>query len=98
MEVEFANDDLDRLETDARFTAKLPPEVVKAFRLRMQQIRAAPDEREFRARKSWHFEKLEPKKEGRHSVRLNDKYRLILSIESRGGTNTIVIHKVEDYH
>jgi proteic killer suppression protein len=45
MEVEFADANLDRLEVDRRFTAGLPPEVVTAFRRRMQQIRAAPDER-----------------------------------------------------
>jgi len=56
VDVLFRDDDLDRLETDARFTAGLPPEVVKAYRLRMQQIRAAPDEREFRERPSWHYE------------------------------------------
>lgn len=44
MEVEFDDGDLDRLETDARFTAGLSQEIVRAFRKRMQQIRAFKDE------------------------------------------------------
>ena len=47
MEVEFADDELDRLEVDRRFTAGHDGGVVKAFRKVMQAIRAAPDERDF---------------------------------------------------
>ena len=98
MEVKFADADLDRLETDPRFTAGLPPEVVTMFRRRMQQVRASPDEREFRAHPSWHFELLEPKRDGVHSIRLNDKYRLVFTFEEAEGGKAIVISKVEDYH
>ena len=59
MEVDFKDDDLDRLETDEKFTAKLPVGVVKGFRKRMQQIRAAQDERDFYANKGMHFEKMQ---------------------------------------
>ena len=41
MEVEFDDDDLDRLETDPQFTAGHAQEDVRAYRKRMQQIRAA---------------------------------------------------------
>ena len=43
MEVEFDDDDLDRLETDAQFTAGFSQEVVRAYRKRMQQVRAFRD-------------------------------------------------------
>ena len=46
MEVEFANDGLDRLETDRDFTAGLSKEIVRGFRKAMQAIRAATDERD----------------------------------------------------
>lgn len=47
MEVEFADKDLDRLETDPDDNAGFSQEIVRAFRKRMQVIRAAPDERVF---------------------------------------------------
>src|SRR3990172_6508900 len=98
VEVKFAADDLDRLEIDPRFTAGLPPEVVTMFRRRMQQIRAAPDEREFHAHPSWHYELLEPKKDGVHSIRLNDKFRLVFVFEESSDGKAMLIQKVEDYY
>jgi toxin HigB-1 len=53
-----ADTDLDRLETDAKYTMGLADGVVKAYRKRLQLIRAAADERDFRELKSLHFEKL----------------------------------------
>ena len=44
MEVEFKDVALNHLETDRATTAGYPPGVVKAFRKRMQGIRAAADE------------------------------------------------------
>ena len=46
MDIEFDDDDLDRLETDPRFDGWLPPGVVKGYRKAMQAIRAAVDERD----------------------------------------------------
>ncbi|MCZ8075199.1 MAG: type II toxin-antitoxin system RelE/ParE family toxin, partial [Paucibacter sp.] len=75
MEVEFDDDDLDRLETDPQFTAGFAQEVVRAYRKRMQQIRAFRDERDFMQLKSLHFEKLKGDRAGQHSVRLNLQWR-----------------------
>ena len=49
MDVVFDDPDLDRLETDASFTMKLTPALVRAYRQRMQFIRQAPDERDLYA-------------------------------------------------
>jgi proteic killer suppression protein len=49
MDVSFQDPSLDRLETDPSFNAGFGDAVVKAFRKRMQQIRAASDERTFYA-------------------------------------------------
>ena len=56
MEVRFKKEELDRLETDLKFDAGFAQEVVRKFRMRMQLIRAAEDERDFYALKSLHFE------------------------------------------
>ncbi len=94
MEVEFADDKLDRLETDADYTARLSRALVRAFRKRMQQIRAATDERDFYNNKGLHY-----KKYGRHqhSMRLNDQFRLIVEILDKG-TKAVRVVKITDPH
>ena len=98
MEVEFDDDDLDRLETDVHFTAGHAQEVVRAYRKRMQQIRAARDERDFMHVKSLHFEKLKGNRQGQHSVRLNLQWRLILEIRGGHPCKVIGIVEIVDYH
>ncbi|WP_435750831.1 type II toxin-antitoxin system RelE/ParE family toxin [Thauera sp. AutoDN2] len=98
MEVEFDDDDLDRLETDAQFTAGLSQEVVSAYRKRMQQIRSFLDERDFYALKSLHFEKLKGDREGQHSIRLNKKWRLVLEIRGNHPCKVVGIIEIVDYH
>jgi len=98
MELRFDDSSLDRLETDLRFTAGLSPEVVKAYRKRVQMIRAAPDERVFYRLKSLHFEKLRGKRSHQHSMRLNRQWRLIVEIEGHAPVKIIAIKAIEDYH
>ena len=98
MDVTFKDQSLDRLETDAGFSAGFGGDLVRAYRKAMQHIRAASDERTFYSRKSFHFEKLQGKREGQYSMRLNDQWRLI--IELRGTAPNKIVHIVEitDYH
>lgn len=64
----------------------------------MQMIRGARDERDFYALKSLHFEKLKGDREGQYSIRLNQQWRLILEIEKRSNSSTVVIVSIVDYH
>jgi toxin HigB-1 len=98
MDVEFADKDLDRLEVDPTFNGGHPKEVVKAYRKRMQVIRAASDTRPFYALKSLHFEKLLGDREHQRSMRLNKQWRLILELRDgeRGPIAKVV--GIEDYH
>ena len=98
METEFLNEKLDRLETDAGFTAGYAREIVKAYRKRMQAIRAAIDERDLRSVKGNRFEKLQGSRAHQYSLRLNDKWRLIIEIKSGNPKNIIVVVGIEDYH
>jgi len=98
MDIEFRDADLDRLETDLAFTAGFDEAIVKAFRKRLQGLRAAVDERDVYAFKSWRFEKLKGDRAHQHSIRLNDQWRLILEIVKGEPKNTIVIVGIEDYH
>jgi toxin HigB-1 len=97
MELRYADRRLERLEMDAGFTAGFDRSIVRAFRSRVQFIRAAPDERVFYAMKSLHYEKLAGKRSHQRSMRLNDQFRLILEVE-QWPRKRIVVVSVEDYH
>lgn len=98
MEVEFANNDCNRLETDLSFNAGFSRAIVKAYRKRLQAIRAAIDERAFYAMKSLHYEKLSGDRSHQHSMRLNRKWRLILELAKRSDAAVVFIIGIEDYH
>ena len=99
MEFEFADRKLQRLYVDRGFSAKMAPALVKAFREMMDTIRDAQDERDFYALKSVHFERLSGTRSHLHSMRLNDQYRLIVSlVEQQGGRKRVSIISIEDYH
>lgn len=98
MDIEFKSEDLDRLETDAEFSAGYERGIVKAYRKRMQAIRAAKDERDLYSVKGNHFEKLKANRSYQHSLRLNEKWRLIAEVKSGNPKNTIVIVTIENYH
>lgn len=98
MDVEFDDDELDRLETDGQFTAGYSQEIVRAYRKRMQQIRGFRDERDFYALKSLHFERLKGDREGLSSIRLNSQWRLILEIRGNHPCKLVGIVEIVDYH
>ena len=98
MEVEFDDENLDRLETNARYMGGFSATLVSLFRRRLQTIRGAPDERDLYALKSLHFEKLRGQRNHQHSIRLNDQWRLILEFKGEAPKKTVVIIAVEDYH
>ena len=104
MDVVFADDDLCRLELDPEFTANRGQAIVKAFRKRMQLIRAATDESDLRELKSLRFEKLKGQRKHQHSMRLNDQYRLIIELiedtpnPKEKKKKVIKIVNIEDYH
>ena len=98
MDVAFKDESLDRLETDADFNAGFGDAVVKAYRKRMQQIRAAQDERTFYAQRSLRFEKLQGAREGQCSMRLNDQWRLVLELCGEAPTKAARIIEIADYH
>ena len=98
MDVEFVDDELDKLETDFSFHKGLPPPVVKQYRKLTQFIRAAADERDFYAWKGLRYKKMEGKRQHQHSMRLNDQYRLVLEIKVNGLKKAVMICEVDDIH
>lgn len=98
MEVIFKESSLDKLETDASFDGGHQPGIVKTFRKRMQQIRAAIDERDFYNQKSLRFEKLKGNRKHQHSMRLNDQWRLVLEFKGDNPNKVVIVICIEDYH
>ena len=98
MEIEFHDDALDRLETDAEYDAGYAKEIVRAYRKRIQAIRAANDERDLYAVRGNRFEKLKGARSHQYSMRINDQMRLIVEIKQSNPKNIIVVMSVEDYH
>lgn len=98
MEVKHEDPSLKRLEVDPKYMGGFDAGLVKAFRKRMQFIRAAPDERAFYAMKSLHYEKLKGDREGQRSMRLNDQWRLILRLEEDDSGRIVVVLSIADYH
>lgn len=100
MDVEFADQQgLERAVTDPRFDAGLGPILVKAFRDKIEFLKSCHDERDIRAMKSLHYEKLKGARSHQHSIRLKrDSKRLIFQIVDRDGQKVIRIEEVADYH
>ena len=98
MRFRFRDKVLKRLYSDKNFGGGFSNEVVKAYRKRMALVRAAPDERDFYAMKSLHYEKLSGDRKSQRSMRLNDQWRLILEIEETAAGRTATIVAIEDYH
>jgi toxin HigB-1 len=94
----FGDDSLDRLETEATFSAGFSDGVVKSYRRAMQHIRAAANERTFYARRSFRFEKLQGVRSGQYSMRLNDQWRLIVEIHGEHPNKTVHVVEIVDYH
>lgn len=98
MEVHFSDPRLAMIETADAAQTKLPVPVIKSARRKLTVIRAAMDERTLRDWKSLHYEKLQGGMEGYRSIRVNDKYRMVFTIDTTTQPNAVTIISVEDYH
>ncbi len=98
MRFEFARKKLESLYYRKNETGGFGRDVVRAFRKVMQAIANAADERDLRALRSLHFEKLRGDRKGQRSLRLNDQWRLIVGIREDAEGRTIVVIEIVDYH
>lgn len=98
MDVVFADSVLALIETEDAGQTRLPVGVIKSARRKLTVLRAAPDDRALRNWKSLHYEKLRGDRHGGRSIRLNDQYRMILTIDETTNPQTATIIAIEDYH
>jgi proteic killer suppression protein len=94
----FADPKLEVLYTTGRGGKRFSREVVDAFVRALVRIDAATDERDLYAQKGMHFEKLKGDRKGQRSIRLNQQWRLILSVEHDADGTLIWIIEIADYH
>lgn len=98
MRFEFEDDDLKRLASELAFDMGLDRGIVKAFRMAVQAIDAGLDERLFRARPGWRFEKLSGNLRDVCSIRLNNQWRLLFRFRVDDKQKVVVIMSISDYH
>ena len=98
MRIEYGDEELRRLAEDPTFVQKKwGPDVVTAYRKKIQIIGAAVDERDLRAIRSLRLEQLSGDRNGQCSIRLNIKFRLILSFVTRGDRVAVVLELNNHY-
>lgn len=98
MDFLFATKELERLYTHNEGASRYPAETVKLFRRRVRHIEAARDGRDLRVPPSVRYEKLSGKLAGLSSLRLNDKWRLILKEEETAVGKRIVIREISNHY
>lgn len=99
MDFVFKKKKLERLYTTGKDAHKYPNVIDDFFEV-MAIIEAAQSEQDLYANKGLHFEKLKGNrgKQGQHSLRLNQQWRLIITIEQDQDGKYILIIDIEDYH
>lgn len=99
MRLVFDDDDLRRLYTDSNYRPRqFGPDLIKAYRKKVQLLAAATSDQELRQFKSLRLEKLLGDRAGQHSIRLNDQWRLILRFRTDPDGRTVVVIEIVDYH
>lgn len=99
MRFRFKTKKLEALYTEEKNAHKYPNVIDDFFEV-MAIIAAALDERDLYANKGLHFEKLAGQrgKQGQRSLRLNQQWRLIVTLEKDKDGSLLLIIDIEDYH
>lgn len=99
MRIDFEDDDLRRLYEDADFTLpRLGRDVVRAYRKKVAFLESAASELDLRNYRALRYEKLKGDREGQHSIRLNQQWRLILRLGQDAEGRLLIIIEIVDYH
>ena len=98
IEVEHADPDLARLETELSFTAGFSPPIVKQFRILMQLIRNVSRKAALYQFGGRRLKSLSGSRSHEHSMRLNRKYRLIVEFSGAEPEEKIRIIAIENHY
>ncbi|SRR6266496_2495839 len=83
MLIKFMSKTLERLDGEGDFSGDYEPQVVSAFRLRIQLLRAAPSERTLVPLKALRMQRIPGNEDHHYVMRVNDEF--CLSVEFDGG-------------
>ncbi len=99
MIVAFARKELERLYTAGDGAEDYAEQVVNTFLRRVRTLEAAVDERDLRAQRALRLEALKEKRyRGKHSIRVNDQWRLILEFSGHGEDKTVTIMELSKHY
>lgn len=102
MDIKFKDKWLEKIESgsanELAHEVRLPLAVIKSAQKKLQFLRATTDEKTLLNWKSLHYEKLKGDMEGLSSIRLNDQWRMVLSVEAAVDGLSAVIVSIDDYH
>lgn len=98
MQVAFADEALALIETERAGQTRLSVAVIQSARRKLTVLRAAPDDRALRNWKSLHYEKLKGDRDGQRSIRLNNKFRMVFTLDESTTPPTVMVLGIEDYH
>jgi toxin HigB-1 len=99
MEIEFDDGELRRLYEEPEFRLpELGDQLARSYRKVLGLVAAATDERNLRAVRSLHFERLGADRQGQHSMRLHKQWRLKVRFETVEKVKKVVVVEIVDYH
>lgn len=99
MRLRFRQAELRRLYEDpVAHSRRLGPDLIKNYRKKIAFLASAENEQDIRAMKSLRLEKLSGDRDGQHSIRLNDQWRLILEFETDDDGRLVAVIEITDYH
>lgn len=88
----------DLYENGYSANLRLHPESIKAFFKAMLHIEAVPNLWHLTQHRGFHVEKLHGDRRQQYSMRLNDQFRLIFTIERDADGDFLLLLEIADYH
>lgn len=98
MKVDYADKRLSRIATKDAHKLGLPISVISSARKKIVLLEQAPDERTIRNWRSLNFKKLSGDREGQKSIRVNDQYRIVFTLNNDESPPLITILEIDDTH
>ncbi|WP_370644397.1 type II toxin-antitoxin system RelE/ParE family toxin [Nesterenkonia sp. LB17] len=99
LRIAFEDDELRRMAEDAAYAPKRwGPELVRAYRRKIQVLHAASDERDLRAMRSLRLEQLRGDRAETSSIRINKQFRLIIRFRTDDDGRVVTVIEMVDYH
>lgn len=89
----FADKETERI-FNRQFSRKLPPTIQPPARRKLEVLEAADILQDLRLPPSNHLEKLVGKRQGQHSIRINDQWRICFVWRGNDAFNVEIV----DYH